>query len=69
MAASTGNIMKAHTESLKRRWADPVYRDRQTEANRRTNEARKAFFADPLNRKRHGQAVKVGNRIAKRGRH
>jgi len=60
--------MKAHTEALRRRWADPVYRERQLEANRRTNNARKAHFADPLNRKRHGQAVKIGVRIAQRGR-
>jgi len=59
--------MNAHSDALRRRWQDPAYRERQTEANRRTNEARKAYFADPLNRKRHGQAVKVGDRIAKRG--
>ncbi len=57
--------MRGHTAALHRRWADPVYREKQVEANRRTNEARKAHFADPLNRKRHGQAVKVGYRVKK----
>lgn len=61
--------MKAHSDALRRRWADPVYRERQTEVNRQTNEQRKAYFAaDPLHRKQHSQAVKIGNRIAKRGR-
>jgi hypothetical protein len=57
--------MSTHTDALRRRWSDPAYRARQTEANRRTNEQRKAFFADPLNRKRHGLAVKIGQRITK----
>lgn len=60
--------MKAHADALKKRWADPVYRARQTEANRRTNEARKAYFADPLARLQHSAAVRVGNRIRKEGR-
>ena len=60
--------MKAHSDRLRQRWADPVYRAKQTEANRRANEQRKAFFADPLNRTRHGQAVRIGHRVAKRGR-
>ena len=60
--------MKAHSDRLKQRWADPVYRAKQTDANRRTNEQRKAFFADPLNRTAHGVAVRIGNRIAKRGK-
>lgn len=60
--------MKAHSDRLKQRWADPVYREKQTEANRRANEDRKAFFANPLNRKAHGLAVKIGNRIRKQGR-
>lgn len=59
--------MKAHSDALRRRWADLVYRERQIESNRRANVDRRAHFADPLNRKRHGQAVRVGNRIAKRG--
>ena len=59
--------MKAHTDALRRRWDDPVYREKQTEANQRTNEARKAYFADPLNRRKHGLAVRIGHRIAKRG--
>ena len=58
--------MRAHSDALRRRWADPVYRERQIEANRRTNAARRAHFADPLNRKRHGQAVKIGQRMGKR---
>lgn len=57
--------MKAHSEALKRRWADPEYRKRQTEANRRTNAERKAHFADPLARKRHGQALRISYRIRK----
>lgn len=60
--------MKAHSDALRQRWADPVYREKQTAANRRANETRKAFFAEPLNRKRHGLAVKIGNRIRKQGR-
>lgn len=61
--------MKANSDALRRRWADPVYRAMQTAANRQTNEARKAFFAsDPLHRKRHSHAVRIGQRIAKRGR-
>ena len=58
--------MKAHSDALKRRWADPVYRERQTESNRRTNDARRAHFADPLHRKQHGQAIKLGQRMGKR---
>ncbi len=57
--------MKAHSDALKKRWADPVYRERQTEANRCASEARKAHFADPLARKQHGVAVRVGQRIRK----
>lgn len=60
--------MKAHSDALKKRWADPVYRAKQTEANQRTNEDRKEFFADPLNRRRHGQAVKIGQQVRKQGR-
>jgi hypothetical protein len=60
--------MRAHSDALRRRWADPVYRDKQIAANRRTNDARKAYFADPLARKRHGQAVKIGYRLGKRGK-
>lgn len=60
--------MKKHSDALRRRWADPVYRERQTEANRRTNEERKAYFADPLARKQHAQAVRIGQRIRKAGR-
>jgi hypothetical protein len=59
--------MKAHSDALRRRWADPVYRAKQTEANRRTNEARKAYFADSLARARHGQAVRVSWRMRRRG--
>lgn len=58
--------MNAHAEALKKRWADPVYREKQVEANRRTAAARKAFFADPLNRARHRQAIKDGMRMRKR---
>lgn len=57
--------MKSHSDALRRRWSDPAYRARQTQANRQTNEQRKAHFADPLNRKRHGMAVKIGQCITK----
>lgn len=60
--------MKAHSDALRRRWEDPAYRERQTEANRRTNEQRKAHFTDPLARKRHGQAVRLGYRIRRQGK-
>lgn len=60
--------MKAHSDRLRQRWADPVYREKQTEANRRTNAERRVFFADPLNRERHGRAVKIGHRVRKQDR-
>lgn len=58
--------MKAHAEALKRRWADPVYREKQVAVDRRTAAARKAFFADPLNRARHTLAIRAGMRMRKR---
>lgn len=60
--------MKAHSDALRKRWEDPAYREKQTEANRQANTERKAYFADPLARKRHGQAVRIGHRIRKAGR-
>jgi hypothetical protein len=60
--------MKAHSDALRRRWEDPAYREKQTETNRRTNEQRKAYFADPLARKRHGAAVRIGYRIRRQGK-
>ena len=58
--------MRAHSEALRRRWADPVYRERQLEANRRMRAARRAHFADPLARKHHSMSVKMGWRNRKR---
>lgn len=60
--------MNAHSDALKRRWQDPVYRDRQVESNRRAASARKADLADPLARKVHGQAIRLSYRMRKAGR-
>ena len=57
--------MKMNTDALKRRWADPVYRDRQVAANRLAAAERRAHFADPLARRQHGLAIKVGHRMRK----
>lgn len=44
-------MSQRHTDALRRRWADPAYRARQTEANRRLAAAlRAAFAADPSRR-------------------
>lgn len=52
-----------HTAAMRRRWADPAYRARQTEANRRLAVAlRTMFAADPLRRKQHGLAIKIAKR-------
>ena len=49
--------MNAQSAALKKRWADPAYRTRQTEANRRAARERRAYFADPLHRKQHALAI------------
>ncbi len=59
--------MNRRSLAIKQRWPDPDYRERQTEANRRAAEERKAFFAaNPLARRLHGQAVRVSWRKRKR---
>ncbi len=44
--------MKARSDAMRRRWADPAYRERQIEVLRRANEKRQEQLADPLERKR-----------------
>lgn len=56
-----------HTEAMRRRWADPGYRKQQAEANRRTGDERRAYFADPVRRALLGQAIRRGRR-ARQGR-
>lgn len=60
--------MKAHSEALRRRWSDPAYRERQTEANRRASALREAQLNTPEGRGMRSQAAKVGWRIRKKGR-
>lgn len=60
--------MKAHSDALKRRWSDPGYRAQQTAANRAAAADQALLLRDPLARKQHGQAIKIGNRIARKGR-
>jgi hypothetical protein len=59
--------MKAHSEALRRRWADPAYREKQTAANRRTAETLRERFSDPHARARLGATIKHSKR-SKRGR-
>jgi hypothetical protein len=55
-------MSKLNSDALHKRWADPAYRARQTEANRRQAEERRKHFADPRARKRLGLAVKAARR-------
>lgn len=60
--------MTNRSDMLRQRWSDPDYRTRQTESNRNAARAQSIALADPLKRKLHGQAVRVGKRLRKQWR-
>jgi len=63
------HMSQRHSDALRRRWADPAYRAKQTEANRRLAEQLRAVFAaDPLRRAQHGRAIAIGKRRKRKER-
>jgi len=62
-------VSQRHTDALKRRWADPAYRAKQTAHNQRMADAlRAAFAADPSRRALHGRAIAIGKRRKRKER-